>query len=268
MLWILQYNFVDKMTSKLAWGLRRNGKTIHDIALDEGEPLVVDPAWAQEPCFFYGSAGFLQRLRKTEFADSLWDVPIDQDQRNWVSTFGDVMLNNECDFVTYSDFKTKYARGSWFVRPVLHQKAFTGQVVTNGDVFALEVNRKGRYVQHPPDILVAVSPVAPRIRSEYRLWLYKGLPVMGCRYRDDGAPSRTADAPPEILRTAAELVRGKVRSDLIVMDVAVTENGELKIVEFNSVHSAGIYDLNADELIELVEIATRERTAAKLAPSS
>jgi hypothetical protein len=91
---------------------------------------------------------------------------------------------------------------------------------------------------------------------------------MGCRYRDDGAPSRTADAPPEILRTAAELVRGKVRSDLIVMDVAVTENGELKIVEFNSVHSAGIYDLNADELIELVEIATRERTAAKLAPSS
>jgi len=164
MLWLLQNNYVDGMTAKLAWVLQQANERIHDFSLVPGEPL---PRFAFDPCephFFYGSTGLARRLREDpRWAGSLFDGADALDQRTWTAHLGENMLNAAVEFMPFGDLLSKPPSEEFFVRPVLDAKAFDGQVVRGGDFSVLRRARRGQHREIAQDLLVAVSPVVPSI---------------------------------------------------------------------------------------------------------
>lgn len=261
MLWLIQNNYVAAMTGKLAWALNLSGRTLYDFSLVPGEPLPELPCAPDEPHFFYGSTGLLQRLRATpEWAGSVYGDKASLDQRYWYEHRARDMLNPTFELQTLQQLREGAHGKTFFVRPVVDQKAFAGQVVVNGDLAGLYLGRKGEIRQHKDDLLVAVSPVLPAISAEYRLVVKDHCVRLGSQYRKDGRLDIRPEVPAEVLEQAQALAAGWMPADFIVMDVAVMPDGEMRIIEFNSVHSSGLYAIAGAEFAALVEEAWASRT--------
>ena len=268
MLWLLQDNFVDSMsgrmafdgiTSRMAFALRNSGRALHGFSLVPGEPLPELPLSPADPHFFYGSTGMAQRLLgEPEWAHGVFLHNDSLDQRAWLANRGKDMLNPTCEVMTLAKLEANTPAAPFFVRPVLVAKAFAGQVVRGRDLSGLYRARRGIMKELEPDLLVAVSPLQD-IEAEYRFVVYRHQVVTGSRYRLDGKLSLSAEIPAEVLVGASALAAGWMPHEFIVMDVARVAGGKLCLIEFNSVHSSGLYDIPLSEYIEAVERAVRER---------
>jgi hypothetical protein len=254
MLWLIQNNYVEAMTGKLAWALHTSGRRMHDFSLVPGEPLPDFPCHPSEPHFFYGSTGMLQRLRKDpDWAASIYGDEASLDQRTWYQHRAADMLNRTFEVMTLQQLRDIKQGQTFFVRPVVDQKAFAGQVVLDGDFAGLYRGRKGEAREHRADLLVAVSPLIPVISAEYRLVVKDHRVRLGSQYRKDGRLDVQAGVPAEVLARAQTLVAGWMPADFIVMDIAVMPDGDVRIIEFNSVHSSGLYAISGVQFAELVE---------------
>ncbi|KVP75591.1 hypothetical protein WJ96_07735 [Burkholderia ubonensis] len=259
MLWLLQNNYVDRMTGKLAFALRNRERLMHDFSLVPGEPLPELPLRPSEPHFFYGSTGLVQRLIGLPgWTDGVFLAHDSLDQRVWLQHRRADMLNPTCEVMTLTELESAVPAAPFFVRPVMVQKAFAGQVVRDRDLSGLYQGRHGVLKEPSPELLVALSPLQD-IESEYRFVVYRHRVVTGSRYRQAGQMSLSAGIPHEILTGANALAEGWLPHDFIVMDVAQLPNGRLCIIEFNSVHSSGLYDTPMEQFIAAVERAVRER---------
>lgn len=256
MLWLIQNNYVEAMTGKLAWALNASGRTLHDFSLVPGEPFPEFPCQPAEPHFFYGSTGLLQRLRETsEWSASVYGDKASLDQRSWYEHRAPDMLNTTYELMTLQHLRESAQGKTFFVRPVVDQKAFAGQVVLDGDLAGLYRGRKGVAREHRDDLLVAVSPLIPTISAEYRLVVKDHRVRLGSRYRKDGRLDVHPTVPAEVHARAQILAEGWMPANFIVMDVAVMPDGDVRIIEFNSVHSSGLYAISGVEFAELVEAA-------------
>jgi hypothetical protein len=242
------------MTGKLAWALNLTGRALHDFSLVPGEPLPEFPLQPDEPHFFYGSTGLLSRLRQSpRWAASVYGDKDSLDQRTWYAHRAPDMLNPEFELMTLQELRGNAPGRTFFVRPVVDQKAFNGQVVLNGDLAGLYLGRKGEAREHRDDLLVAVSPLIPHIRAEYRLVVKDHRVRLGSQYRKDGHLDVQPGVPAEVLAQAQVLVESWMPATFIVMDIAVMPDGAVRIIEFNSVHSSGLYAIPGADFAALVE---------------
>jgi hypothetical protein len=268
MLWLLQDNFVDSMrgrmafdgiTSRMAFALRNSGRQLHGFSLLPGEPLPELPLHPSEPHFFYGSTGMAQRLLGLpEWAHGVFLNEKSLDQRAWLENRRADMLNPTCEVMTLAELEASVPEASFFVRPVVVAKAFAGQVVHGRNLAGLYRARRGLVKELEPDLLVAVSPLQD-IEAEYRCVVYRHHVVTASRYRLGGNLSLSAKIPEDILEGANALAAGWMPHEFIVMDVARVADGKVRIIEFNSVHSSGLYGIPMGQYIEAVERAVRER---------
>jgi hypothetical protein len=268
MLWLLQNNYVDSpsgrmafdgITSRMAFALRNSRRALHDFSFVAGEPLPELPVHQTDPHFFYGSTGLVQRLMSLpEWAPAVFLAPESLDQRAWLQNRRADMLNPTCEVMTLGELEANVPQSPFFVRPVVVAKAFSGQVARDGDLSGLYRARRGLLKELSPDLLVAVSPLQD-IQAEYRLIVYRHRVVTGSRYVLNGQRSLSADLPEDVLAGANALAAHWMPSEFICMDVAVLPGGALRIIEFNSVHSCGLYDTPMARYIEAVEHAVWAR---------
>ena len=260
--WLLQNNYVDSMTGKLAWALQRMGRTILDFSVLPDQPLPALPLAAGAPFFFYGSTGLLQRMRTMPYAkDYIFGEAESLDQRLWQASLGPRLLNPTAQFLSLGELKKLVSKTTppFFVRPVLDQKAFSGLVVSDGDLSPLYVGKKGLHRAHPDDMLLAMSSVVSNIAAEYRFVVLDGQVRLGSRYRLEGRLSPSPEVPRSAFESAQTLASTTLPASFIVMDVAILEDDSARIVEFNSVHSSGLYEIPPEEFVLLVEEAVAQR---------
>ncbi len=263
MLWLLQNNFVEGMTGKLAWALKHTSRPMHDFSVTAGQGLPAFPIEPSDPHFFYGSTGMLQQLRATQWGKYLFDNALSLDQRHWQANMGQRLLNASAEFMELDAVKNRvrnYPNSAFFVRPVIAQKAFAGHVVRNGDLSAIFKDRNGQAQAQSGSLLVAVSPLVSNLEAEYRFVVLDGEIRLGSRYREHGEMAVSAkNIPKNIWSAAQELAKGWMPASFVVMDVAVLSNGDLRVIEFNSVHSSGLYQIDCESFAELVEVAKRQQ---------
>ena len=262
MLFLLQNNHVEAMTGRLAFGLRRAGFAIHDFSLMPDKPLPALPEGigACTPLFYYGSTGLLRRLHAIG-EPSVFDTPAALDQRIW-QTHRDDLLNQAPEVLPFGELRARAFTAPYFVRPVCEQKAFAGQVVATADLSPLYQGRKGIVRLLSDDLLVAVAPVVTGIIAEYRFVVLNGQARLGSRYRQDGALSVSDEVTPEAWAWAQRLASRWMPASFIVMDIALLADGTARLIEFNSVHSSGLYAIRGEQFGALVEEANRVASAA------
>ena len=268
MLWLLQNNYVQAMTGRLARALHHTGQTLLDFSIKPDEDFPLEPSLALTPHFCYGSTGMLRRLRKSpSWCAGIFGTEDSLDQRYWQVHLSSLLLNPEQEILTFEALCARPFTQPYFVRPLTEQKAFGGQVVSSLDLTGLSQGRKGVLHKQSPSMLVAVSPVVANIHAEYRFVILNGEARLGSQYRRAGQLDISPVVAEHIWQQAQIFAGGWMPADFIVMDMAVLHNGECRVIEFNSVHSSGLYAIDAGEFATVVEEAVALRNSTLVSSS-
>lgn len=251
----LQNNWerVEAMTARFARALRFSGRELFDFSImgDIPERLFEETTG---PRFLYGSSQMVQKA----YADSrlkpdLFFDPAQFDQRAWVANRGDDLLNAAGANISWSDLRVLTEKETVFVRPTFEQKSFAGVLVGPDTAKEWFVGVEGRNSRLNDDTQVWVSR-PKKILAEYRFIVLDHEIVTGSRYRADDRLAVSAEIPEVVFARAQGLARGWHPARFVTMDVAVVTETDFRIVEFNSIHSSGLY---LADILKVVEAAER-----------
>jgi hypothetical protein len=167
------------------------------------------------------------------------------------------LLNGIGSNITWGELRALTARETVFVRPTFDQKSFGGALVgpTSAKDWLSSAEERNSRLTDGSQVWVSRPK---RIFAEYRFVVLDHELITGSRYRANDVLAVSSDVPAEVAAGAARLARGWLPARLVTMDVAVVEGSALQIVEFNSIHSSGLYLTDRLKVIEAVERAYSE----------
>lgn len=170
------------------------------------------------------------------------------------------MLNAE-HILTVEDairFLTNQMQGAgldWFMRPSEDLKHFSGYV---GAADELSDHLKsmmdsfirgdiGTYGINPSTKVVLASPKT--ISAEWRWFIIGGKIISGSMYRAHGQMRKIKELDQTVIVEAQTLADKWLPMDCVVMDTALVD-GQVKVIEFNTINSSGFYDNDIDAVFK------------------
>ena len=248
------WNRVEAMTARLARALRNSGRELFDFSVTDSIPdrLFEETSGTR---FLYGSSQMVRMAHAdSRLSGDLFFEPEQFDQRTWVVHRQRDLLNGAGENITWEELRSVTAKEQVFVRPTFDQKSFGGALVgpdSAREWFAAAEERCGR-LTGDSEVWVS-SPKA--ISAEYRFIVLDHGPVAASLYRQNDTLVVSADVPEAVWDAARELASGWMPARLVTMDVGLLKAGEFRIVEYNSIHSSGLYMPDLVKVIEAVERA-------------
>lgn len=157
-------------------------------------------------------------------------------------------LTNACDYLNHFDRDREF-----FVRPSKDLKQFSGTVETASEMFdwfhsmmAAGVGG-GSYYMAPEEKVVLAS--VKEIKAEWRWFIIDGKIVSGSMYRAHGQMRQIEELDGNVIAEAQQLGDIWIPHKNVVMDTALVGD-EIKVIEFNCIHSAGFYANNVEKIID------------------
>lgn len=139
-----------------------------------------------------------------------------------------------------------------FVRPTEDTKSFAGQVLSIEDFHRLIkniMNNTDRNLDAETDIII--SKVKP-IHSEYRLFIVDKKVVTGSLYKLGDLVITSEIVPLEVIEYAYKILDIWNPDKAFVLDIAITEDEGLKIIEINNINSSGFYKADISLIVESI----------------
>lgn len=165
-------------------------------------------------------------------------------------------LNGDCVFCKFGE--VLYVTLDWdefFMRPVSDSKVFAGNVFTRQEylewrekVVILEED-DGTSLRADTEVLVSLPK---NIQSEYRLFVIGDSIVTASQYKINGYVKYDSLVDDDILEFGRERVAEIHFADAYCLDLCRTSDG-IKIVEVNTINSAGMYHGNVSKIIQAFE---------------
>ncbi len=213
--------------------------------------LIPEPDISTDNAICVGSYSMRHAARRYGWNPGVFDLEpygFEEQRRHW----GDHLLNADASIVPFKE--VSLGSGSHFIRPVDDTKSFAGRVFDVGE-FA-EWQEKvvalgpGADISLNADTLVQVS--APKeILQEVRCWIAEGEVVTASTYKRGAMVVYSDQVDDRFIDFATELVsppRGWSPQKAFCLDVCEIPGG-LKIVEINSINSAGFYAADMQKLV-------------------
>jgi len=175
--------------------------------------------------------------------------------QRWSQGYRGYLLNDDAEIAPFGQAKFDGVR---FIRPLDDSKVFAGQVIEGSffDVWKEQVAD----IQDSFSTLTENTPILmaypKRIDEEYRFFVVDSRVVTGSMYKEYG---RTRKERVDILRPhpaaafASSMVRHWKPCRNFVLDVCKLPTGEFKVVEINSLTSAGFYDCDTRVLVHAIQ---------------
>lgn len=264
--WILQENlFKETEWETLVATLERFKipYSVHKVIPFIGE-LVPPAEPQQEKVICFGSYSMRHSAKQFNWNPGVYDLePFDFTKQ--LEKWGDLMLNADAKIVPFKDVHWE-GNEPRFIRPIHDSKVFAGNVFDweefrewQRNVCVLNLDYGNSLTS---DTLVQVC--APKkIYAEYRFWIVDGQIVTYSLYKRGDRVIYSSDVDKHVLRFADQCVRHgditlSVRTSAQqphrawVLDVCETPDG-MRIVETNTINSAGFYAGNVQDLILALE---------------
>lgn len=168
--------------------------------------------------------------------------------------WGDHMLNADAEIVPFG--KAKFL--SWaFVRPLQDSKVFDGKLYRQEEFMEWQARvnagerRNGSSLT--PDVLVQVC-LPKTIHAEYRFWIVKGEIITASMYRRSKQVYYSSDVDSCYYDFVRERIKEWMPLETFVIDVCSVPSSnegfhDIKIVEINTLNSAGYYAGDVQKLV-------------------
>lgn len=224
------------------------------LSLDWGAVPVIpfnkyipDMKW-DGPIFYYGSIRLLKNVRankKIEKGAVLFDNEEYFKPSYYGPLLGENWLNHGSELISVRKFLKNDQKSDIFVRPDGGNKAFSGILETPHYIKSITIPSaiKNKTLKMSDKIVVS-APIP--IKKEYRTWIVDGAvaAIVGYRRDDKIDPwelDRDGEEYASVERFALQQALKLLKLEAFVLDVAVTHNDEMKVVELNDVHCSGLY---------------------------
>lgn len=202
------------------------------------------------PCVVFGSVNFARWALKKKLPGVWWNDNFNFEVQ--LPIFGEHMLNHDSEIHLFGAIP-KFD-GERFIRPVDDGKAFAGEVVYY-DKLAAWQERLEYFNGHDvkPDTKVQLSPVK-KIHREYRFFVVNGKVITGSMYVMDGFIRYRALTPEDdvVVQFAQDRASEWTPDVVCTIDIAVLDDGSLKIIEFNNANGAGMYKSDKRKFVKAI----------------
>lgn len=253
--WIIQHNAIgDTDLSRLLKAIKNNGmeaKTVTVIPFSHelsGDLPIVD-----RPCICYGSSGLLRLANKLSWKPAGWDGS-GFSQEATVESLGNLCLNADTKFGLWSEILSIAEKQKWqkiFVRPSEETKEFAGQTYSISEFREWWHKLKNINYFEDHDALACIAP-AKKIGQEWRLFVIDNKIVTGSLYATESKPNRSELVPDKVIDFAKSIIDVYQPAPCFVLDIAETldnNKSTMKVVEFNSINSAGFYEADTNSIV-------------------
>jgi hypothetical protein len=140
-----------------------------------------------------------------------------------------------------------------FIKPSSDLKGFTAGIIKQGQSIFDYIHTTSRQKDWM-DELVLISPLK-KIHSEYRFFIVNKEVVASSRYRLMNESATSPIIPKEVLNKAHELSKLYQPDKVFTMDLALLENENIEIMEYNCFNGSGTYKANLEDLFnQLMEL--------------
>lgn len=205
---------------------------------------LIDPSI---PTVFYGSTKLMEliSINHPEYRPGVWwnDLKFKTGQ-----IYNPKMLNPQVN-IQRLDNVHHFIEGikPFFIKPLSSLKTFGG-FATTGPKF--EEWFKENPLDLEPHSMVGISEYQD-IWAEWRFFIVDGDVITGSIYRDSGGLYSKL-APPDMLLIAQAIANLGLPMKTCVMDLCLLSNGDIRIVEFNAVSAAGLYESDANKFVKAI----------------
>lgn len=260
--WVIQTNLMALNQLSVLWNAVSDlGHTPHEaIVIPFSDKIENDLPDIGNMVIPYGSVKLIKICKHLHwygvwFDDSTARVDV------WNSHRTD-MLNGDCSIIKISnidDVLSNYVDDHLlFIRPLKDLKEFNGTVTTTAEIRKWMNTVYGDNYNFTADTSVCISAVKP-IVSESRFFIVNKKVIDGSHYRIRGQKFSQPVTDINFLNKVQELADGWLPHECCVMDVAVLEDGSLKIIEFNGINGSGFYYHNIPKIVKAMSDFLIER---------
>lgn len=204
------------------------------------------------PVVSYGSIGMQNLTRREGWRPGTWTGP-ELNESSLIANLGDMYLNNDAlvmrleDAVHYSRHTSPAA--DFFIKPNEDTKIFAGHVYTVNAIKQLYDNLIRNEIDTNFDVVI--SDYGKKIDCEWRLVVVDGKIAAHSCYKQYQQVMPEIWMPDEVLEFAEKVIKKYNPLDVFVMDICESE-GELKVIEYNTFNSSGLYRLDVGLAIDSI----------------
>lgn len=247
--WAIQTNLLNHDQQLSVWNAAKDcGCSVQEIVVipfsEEFGNEIPDIGTLVIP---YGSTSMIKLAQKRNWVGNFFD-PQTFRAEVWNQNRDD-MLNVDCIFTTVgkvhnilNDVAEDEMR---FIRPVKDLKEFNGTVTTVKEIKNWMDSVYSGNFSFSEDTEIVIAPIKD-IKVEARYFVVGGKVVDGSVYKINNKLSLHHLPVDKIDPEIHEMAKKWLPSECCVMDVALLDNGDLKVVEFNTINGSGFYkhDIN------------------------
>lgn len=188
--------------------------------------------------FLYGSKLFIEKFNKYSFDSAFLNY------ENYFDLLKIDMLNDDIVIGTLRDLDVSHDK--FFIRPIENNKVINGKVITKEEFITLKDNF---YLTEPSlydNELFLVSPIK-EIEEEYRFFILNKKIVGSSSYK----PNKDLMVSDDLINYVKQKIN-EIPIETYVIDIAIIENNQFKIIEFNNFNTSGIYNIDLDAFVKEV----------------
>lgn len=178
---------------------------------------------------------YLDRLKKGFFYD------IEKFDQAYYNSFDLPLFNKNSLIMSFNEAKDKKFNETMFVKPTSDLKAFNGGFIEKDEIFKDFLNRQQLMSDvNYEDVKILIAPLKNSI-EEYRFFVVNKEVVSGSKYMNRRVVTRSEYVPDFILQKAKEYALLYQPSAVFTLDLVLTDNNIVEIMEYNCFNCSGVY---------------------------
>lgn len=252
--WVLESNvFSERCFDEMVDHLRHHAYPFHIVRIIPfSHELVGATPMIEGPCVAYGSLGVQKLVAKQGWMPGVWTSDAFA-STTYSARLGGLFLNHGLVRCRFSDVPDRVRVLDWerfFIKPDSDGKAFAGAIVdrTEIDQWLRNLTESGLLAENDFDVVIAQPQALGR---EWRTVVVGGKVAAFSLYRQHQRVWTARSIEPEALATVERAAELFAPADVFVADVCETNDG-MKIIEYNTFNSAGLYACDVSAVIEVI----------------
>ncbi len=251
--WVLEKNvFSERCFDEMVAYFEKHSMPYHIVQIIPfSHEVVGETPVIEGTVVCYGSIG-IQKLAKREgWTPGIWtgdkiDEAVVQQQ------LGSMYLNSDACHMTLDDvwgYVQCNELDLFFLKPDSDTKEFAGVLL---EVEEFEKMYDNMTLNGLPTDQNVVLSSPKRTGKEWRLVVVGGSVITCSLYRNNRRLDSRWDLPQNVYDFAREVIEKYDPYDVYVMDIVETDDG-LKIIEYNTFNSSGLYSCEVDKIIRAID---------------